>query len=125
MRIDNEFSRRKATQCHQPASAGVLVCDGTGKIVSCSDSAAKVFGAQPIDLEGSTIWHLFSGGKIHKASTGLKKNYLNNLTASCGWHRFHTIDQEGSQIAVEFSLLKVDSANEPLFLLNLRHANVA
>ncbi len=125
MRVDKEFSQMKMGPCRQTASAGVVVCDGTGKIVSCSDSAAQVFGGQAIDLEGSTIWHLISGGKIHKTSPGVKKTYLNKLTANRGWHRFHAIDQEGSQIPVEFSLLKVDSANERLFLMNLRHAKVA
>lgn len=82
MRADEDFPRKIITPCRQTASAGVVVCDGTGKIVSCSDSAAQVFGGQ-------------------------------------------AIDQEGSQIPVEFSLLKVDSANERLFLMNLRHAKVA
>ena len=125
MRVDEKFPRKTMAPCRQTASAGVVVCDGTGKIVSCSDSAAQVFGGQAIDLEGSTIWHLISGGEIHKISSGSKKNYLNKLTANRGWHRFHTINLEGSQIPVEFSLLKVDSANEQLFLMNLRHANVA
>ena len=125
MRVDEDFPRKTMTPCRQTASAGVVVCDGTGKIVSCSDSAAQVFGGQVNDLEGSTIWHLISGGKIHKTSPGVKKTYLNKLTANRGWHRFHAIDQEGSQIPVEFSLLKVDSANERLFLMNLRHAKVA
>ncbi len=112
MRVDEDFPRKTMTPCGQTASAGVVVCDGTGKIVSCSDSAAQVFGGQANDLEGSTIWHLISGGKIHKISPGFKKNYLNKLTANRGWHRFQMIDQEGSPIPVEFSLLKVDSANE-------------
>ena len=60
-----------------------------------------------------------------KTITPCRQTYLNKLTANRSWHRFHAIDQEGSQIPVEFSLLKVDSANERLFLMNLRHAKVA
>ena len=71
MRADEDFPRKTITPCRQTASAGVVVCDGTGKIVSCSDSAAQVFGGQAIDLEGSTIWHLISGGKIRKTSQGV------------------------------------------------------
>ena len=62
MRVDENFPQKTMTPGGQTASAGVVVCDGTGKIVSCSDSVAQVFGGQVNDLEGSTIWHLISGG---------------------------------------------------------------
>lgn len=125
MRDQAETSHRTTAPCGQPASAGVLVCDSKGTIVSCSDTAAQVFGGTVTDLEGSTIWYLISGGAPNKTPPGFKKDYLAKLSANRGWHRFHAINHKGGEFPVEFSMLKIDSANERLFLLNLRHANVA
>lgn len=120
-----EISQRATVPVGQAVSAGALVFDEKGRIISCSDTAAKIFGGRVADLESSTIWHLISGGAHNKTPAGVKKHYLANLTASRGWHRFCAFNRDGGEFPLEFSMLKIDSGMESLFLLNFRRTNLA
>ena len=116
-----ENAVRAAVAREQRADFGTLVLDGRGIVVSCSDSAMRMFGDDLCDLEGSTIWSLLTSIAPSDTSPSFNARYMGFLSKSPDWHRVQAIDVYDHDFPVEILLAKMTVENDDLFLLIMRH----
>lgn len=106
----------------QRAELGVLVLNGGGAVVSCSDAALRMFDCEVEALKGVAIGDLIAGLARSHACPGQSARFLAYLCSGRSWHRFVARDFDGRKFDVELALARIQASSEDLFALYLRDA---
>ena len=108
------------------SECGTLILDEVGNICSCGTAAGKLFGGKPADYYmGKPISSLIPSLVLSNTSQSYSARYLAHLCADGGWRKFDAVDLMGHGFSIEIKLSLVETKNQGVFLLNVRHPKLS
>lgn len=100
--------------------SALLVLSREGQVIQCNAAAARLFGGEPGDLEGSDIASFIPNLLPQGSSPSYSLRYLTYFDAQTKWQDFQAFDVDGLLINIEINLSRINAGGENYLLLNLR-----
>lgn len=120
-----EDSQHSPMKLRSADAYATLMLDRSCRILSCGDSATKVFGLSQLLLMGRPISEFIPGILSAGRSPSFGARYLAHLCAEGKWRTVAAKDAMGRQFKLELHLSKMVAGGREIFLLTMRRFDAA